>query len=67
MDFMFSFKNNLRSILAKIQNYQQYVVLNRNFINELEAEGCDTKDLKKDLARMEAKIKELQLRCGYPH
>ena len=64
---MLVFKHNLRNILLKLQDYQRYVSLNRNFIHELEAEGCDTRNLKKDLARMEAKIRELQLKCGYPH
>jgi hypothetical protein len=64
---MFSFKNNLRAILQRIQDYQRYVSLNQNFINEIEEAGGDTRDLRKDLARMEAKIKELQIRCGYPH
>jgi hypothetical protein len=64
---MLHFKNNLRSILSKLHDYQRYVNLNRSFIHELEEEGCDTKDLRKDLARMEAKIRELQLKCGYPH
>jgi hypothetical protein len=64
---MVSFKNNLRAILQRIQDYQRYISLNQNFINEIEEAGGDTRDLRKDLARMEAKIKELQMRCGYPH
>jgi hypothetical protein len=64
---MFHFKNNLQTILLRIQNYQRYVSLNKSFIDELEAAGCDTGNLKKDLARMEAKIAELQIRYGYPH
>ena len=40
-------------------------ILNRNFIQELEQEGCNTQELRKDIAEIEAKIAELQMKCRF--
>ncbi len=54
-------------LMQKIRDYQKYVMLNRRFIHELEEEGGETSELKKDVAEIEAKIRELQLKCRAYH
>lgn len=54
----------IESIVLKIRDLQSYVILNRYFIRDIEAAGGDTTNLKKEIEELEARIKELQLRCG---
>ena len=62
---MLKVSGNIQAIVQKIRDYQRYVILNRNFIQELEQEGCDTQELRKDIAEIEAKIAELQMKCRF--
>jgi len=60
---VFGISSNIDSIIQKIRDYQRYVILNRQFIRELEEEGGEISELLKDVAAIEAKILELQLNC----
>jgi hypothetical protein len=57
--------NNTEKLISIIYEYQNYIKLNTRFINELEAEGGDTRQLKKEVAQLERKIAELKLMGGY--
>jgi hypothetical protein len=52
-------------LISTIYEYQNYIKLNSRFINELEAEGGDTKQLKNEIAELERKISELKLMGGF--
>lgn len=64
---MLNVSDNIQMLMQKIRDYQKYVMLNRRFIHELEEEGGETSELKKDVAEIEAKIRELQLKCRAYH
>ena len=53
-------------LISTIYEYQKYIKLNKQFIRELEAEGADTRKLRKEVTELERKIAELKLRGGYP-
>jgi hypothetical protein len=59
---MLSLQRDLSQVVSMIHEYQKHVILGRQFIRELEAAGGDTHYLKNDIAEMENKIKELQLK-----
>jgi len=59
-------KRSTDRLISTIYEYQKYIKLNKQFINELESEGADTKKLKKEITELERKIAELKLRGGYP-
>ena len=42
---MLKVSGNIQTILQKIRDYQRYVILNRNFIQELEQEVLDMKNI----------------------
>jgi len=60
---VFGVTSNIDFIIQKIRDYQRYVILNRQFIRELEQEGGETSELLKEVASLEAKILELQMKC----
>jgi hypothetical protein len=57
--------NSTEKLISTIYEYQNYIKLNSRFINELEAEGGDTKQLKNEIAELERKISELKLMGGF--
>ena len=57
--------NQTEKLISTIYEYQNYIRLNTRFINELEAEGGDASQLKKEIAELEQKIAELKLMGGY--
>ncbi len=61
---MFLTKKNIESKVQRLREMQSYLILNRYFIRELEIAGGDTKNLKIELAELEAKVQELRLHCG---
>jgi hypothetical protein len=62
---MLNLQRDLSPVVSIIHEYQKHVFLGRQFIRELEAAGGDTHYLLHDIAEMEQKIKELQMRSGY--
>jgi hypothetical protein len=57
--------NNTERLISTIYEYQNYIKLNKRFINELEAEGGDTMQLRREITELERKIAELKLMAGY--
>lgn len=54
-----------KNIASKISEYQKFVELNEQFIMELEMEGGDTTQLRKEITEIQAKILELKLQKGF--
>ena len=57
--------SHTEKLISTIYEYQNYIKLNTRFINELEAEGGDASQLKKEIVELEQKIAELKLMGGY--
>lgn len=50
---------------SKISEYQKFVELHKQFIMELEMEGGDTTQLRKDVVELQNKILQLKLQRGF--
>jgi len=61
---MFQTRKKIESKIQIINEMQNYIILNRYFIRELEEAGGDTRTLKEELKEMENKIQTLRLQYG---
>lgn len=58
-------KRTTDKLISTIYEYQKFIKLNKQFIREMEAEGADTKGLKKEIVELERKIAELKIMGGF--
>ncbi|MBN2612661.1 MAG: hypothetical protein JXB00_13985 [Bacteroidales bacterium] len=50
-------------LITKILEHQRNIIMLKQFIRELEKDGSDTSRMKKEIAELERKINELQVKC----
>ena len=54
--------NEYQNIVSQILEHQKCIVINKQFIRELDKQGTDTSKLKNEIEKLEKKIVELKVK-----
>ncbi|MBN2212926.1 MAG: hypothetical protein JW723_01665 [Bacteroidales bacterium] len=52
-----------KNLVNRILEHQRNIMMLKQFIRDLESEGTDTSQMKKEIEELERKIEALQIRC----